>query len=201
MRARMALLSSDMKTELREVDLRNKPSQMLQVSPKATVPVLVLTDGSILEESLDIMKWALAISDPNDWLLNLNKQQLNFTNKIIDENDGEFKKNLDQYKYADRFPELNRQETRLKGEAFLVKLDSRLQQSNYLNGSQLSFLDVAVFPFVRQFAYVDKEWFDVSKYTYLQKWLQTLLDSDLFNVVMKKVPTWEKGTAEVFLED
>lgn len=201
MRARMALLSADIKTELREVDLRNKPSQMLQVSPKATVPVLVLTDGSILEESLDIMKWSLAISDPNDWLLNLNKQQLNFTNKIIDENDSEFKKNLDQYKYADRFPELNKQETRFKGEAFLVKLDSRLQQSNYLNGSQLSFLDVAVFPFVRQFAYVDKEWFDASKYTYLQKWLQTLLDSDLFNVVMKKVPAWENGTAEVFLEN
>ncbi len=199
MRARMALLYSNTKTLLREVDLRDKPSQMLQVSPKATVPVLVLTDGSILEESLDIMKWSLSTFDPDGWLLNLNEEQLNLSNKIIDENDTEFKQHLDQYKYADRFPELNLEETRRKGEEFLTKLDGYLQESAYLMGDKLSYVDVAVFPFIRQFAYVDKNWFDATDYIYLQKWLDALLDFELFKRVMKKEVVWKKGITEVFL--
>ncbi len=190
MRARMAVSYSGISVELREVDLRNKPQAMLQVSPKATVPVLVLDDGSVLEESLDIMRWALAISDPDGWLTDLNEQSRSIAKDIIAENDGSFKQHLDQYKYADRFPELAVQETRRKGEEFLAKLDERLQQSRYLISDQPGFVDVAVFPFIRQFAYVDKAWFDATNFVHLQRWLQRQLDSRLFQMVMKKEPVW-----------
>lgn len=198
MRARMALYYAGIKVVLREVHLRHKPLEMLAASPKATVPILLLDDGAVLDESLDIMMWSLAVSDPDAWQLNLDEQQI-VANKIITENDGEFKKYLDLYKYADRSPELKLQETRAKGEVFLAKLEERLQKHTYLMSDQCCYVDVAVFPFVRQFAYVDKDWFDATPYPCLQQWLQYWLDSTIFNAVMKKTPVWETNASDVFL--
>jgi len=197
----MALSYADVKVILREVNLRDKPEQMLLASPKATVPVLVLTDGTVVDESMDIVFWSLAASDPDGWLSKLDAAQLTLAKSIIEENDGEFKQHLDQYKYADRFPTLDMQVTRAKGEAFLVKLDNRLQQSPYLMSDKISFVDVAVFPFIRQFAHVDKKWFDASRYEYLQRWLETFLESKIFTAVMKKVPVWQDCMTDVFLND
>jgi len=200
MRARMALLYANVNVLLREVDLRNKPTQMLEASAKATVPVLVL-DDEVIDESLDIIKWALAISDPDGWLSGLTEQQLVLARTLINENDGEFKKHLDHYKYADRYPDQTMQVARDKAEVFIEKLDTYLQHSRYLVSDKLSFVDIAIFPFVRQFSYVDKVWFDESNYVHLQKWLQELLDCEYFNRIMKKVDVWERGSDEVWLAD
>ncbi len=199
MRARIVLLYSGIKTVLREVDLSDKPKQMLEVSSKATVPVLVLADGKVIDESLDILYWALRFSDPDAWLSQFDEIQLKLAKSLINENDGEFKKNLDHYKYADRFPEQSMRDSRSKGEVFIAKLDQHLQQSNYLLGEKLSFADIAIFPFVRQFAYVDKTWFDSTVYAHLQRWLQTLLEMSVFTSVMKKTSVWIEGTPETML--
>lgn len=201
MRARMALVYAGVKVVLREVDLRDKPALMLQVSAKATVPVLVLEKAKVLEESLDIMAWALAMADPQGWLQRLDENQLQISQTIINENDNEFKQHLDHYKYIDRFPDLSMQEVRSRGEAFLAMLDSRLQQSRYLVAERICYVDIAVFPFVRQFAHVDKTWFDATAYVYLQRWLQSLLDAKLFQRIMKKQPVWKPGDKDVFLDD
>jgi len=201
MRARMALLYADVKVILREVDLRDKPSQMLQASPKATVPVLILENGEVIEESLDIINWALTKSDKDGWLCKLDEKQLQIAHNIINENDGDFKKNLDQYKYADRFPEHSMQDSRGCGELFLAKLDALLKKHRYLLGSEISFVDVAVFPFVRQFAHVDKAWFDATGYAHLQQWLQQHLDSEYFKIAMKKTDKWEEASPEIMLGD
>jgi len=199
MRARMVLLYSGIKTVLREVDLSDKPKQMLDVSSKATVPVLVLADGKVIDESLDILYWALRFSDPDVWLSQFDEIQLKLAKSFINENDSEFKKNLDRYKYADRFPQQSMQDARDKGEVFIAKLDQHLQQSNYLLGKKLSFADIAIFPFVRQFAYVDKTWFDSTVYAHLQRWLQTLLEMPLFISIMKKTCVWTEATPEIIL--
>ena len=199
MRARMAIHYAGVKTILREVVLSDKPREMLQLSPKATVPVLVLEDGAVFDESIDIMFWALGMSDKEGWLGSLDKQDLVLAKKLIIENDNEFKTNLDHYKYAERFPQQSMEEYREQGEIFLKKLDQYLQQHDYLLGDQLSLCDVAIFPFVRQFAYVDFSWFEQSPYLSLQRWLQRLIDSALFTAVMKKNPAWKNGDQICFL--
>lgn len=199
MRARMAIHYAGVKTILREVVLSDKPREMLQLSPKATVPVLVLEDGAVFDESIDIMFWALGMSDKEGWLGSLDKQDLVFAKKLIIENDNEFKTNLDHYKYAERFPQQSMEEYREQGEIFLKKLDQYLQQHDYLLGDQLSLCDVAIFPFIRQFAYVDFSWFEQSPYLSLQRWLQRLIDSALFTAVMKKNPAWKNGDQICFL--
>jgi len=201
MRARMAIYYAGIKVALREVDLREKPQAMLLVSPKATVPVLVKVNKKIIDESLDIIDWALSILDPDGWRCDLSTQQLNDGNAIIKENDTEFKTHLDQYKYADRFSELRREDSRNKGMQFLAKLEIRLQHSKYLVGNKISFIDIAVFPFVRQFAHVDKDWFDESECIHLQKWLQAFIDSKGFKVIMNKYSVWCEGDTEVYLGD
>jgi len=199
MRARMAIHYAGIKTILREVELRNKPEEMVRLSAKATVPVLVLDDGTVIDESLDIMYWALAISDKDGWLTGLSEQQLKLANELIADNDNKFKVNLDHYKYAQRFPELSMQESRASGEVFLQKLEQCLQQHDYLLANKLSFADVAIFPFVRQFAYVDIRWFEQTAYPNLQRWLQGLLSSEKFLKVMKKHLPWLHGDELCFL--
>lgn len=199
MRARMAIHYAGIKTVLREVILSDKPQEMLQLSSKATVPVLALENGTVIDESLDIMHWALSISDADGWLSRLDAEQLELANKFISENDNEFKSHLDLYKYADRFPKKTMQEYRAQGEIFLKELDQYLQRHDYLFGEQLSFADIAIFPFVRQFAYVDFSWFEQTPYLYLQKWLQGLIDSELFIAVMKKSPAWKNGDEICFV--
>jgi glutathione S-transferase len=180
-RARLAINVSDVSVEMREVDLRYKPQAMLDCSPKGTVPVLQLADGTVLDESLDIMRWALAINDPLSWL-----DDSAVARELIAQNDNSFKQNLDRYKYADRHPEHSLHYHREQAELFLRLLNERLAKQKYLIGDKPSFTDMAILPFVRQCAHVDKKWFYASRYTDLIRWLDGLLLSDLFIAVMKK---------------
>lgn len=191
-RARLAIKVSGVQLELREVKLANKPESMLGYSPKGTVPVLVLPDGKVIDESLDIMQWALSQNDPAGWLPTDNVMQSD-VDELIATNDGEFKKHLDHYKYADRFPEQSMEAYRKQGEQFLVRLESRLQSSPFLLGEKISLADMALFPFIRQFAFVDKAWFDTADYPRLQAWLAGLLLSPLFLSVMDKHKPWQPG--------
>jgi len=185
-RARMALSYSAITVNLREVLLRNKPQAMLVTSPKGTVPILILTDGTVMDESIDIMRWALTRNDPDKWLLH-NHQ----ANTLITTNDFEFKTYLDHYKYADRHPAYGAEHYRTQGERFLQQLEQHLNQATYLLGEKLSIADIAIFPFIRQFSLVDKHWFDQSPYPKLQQWLAHLLQSNLFTQVMQKYPPWK----------
>jgi glutathione S-transferase len=198
MRARMALWVSGQVCELREVVLKNKPAHMLSISPKGTVPVLLLPDGRVLEESLEIMEWGLAKKDPHDWL-KPDRDGLEETKKWIARCDGDFKHHLDRTKYATRYegadPEVHRQDAEL----FLATLDQRLGDSNYLFGSRLTFGDAAIAPFIRQFAFIDENRFDASPFPHLQNWLKRFLDSKLFNQIMDKYAPWEMGSPTVFL--
>lgn len=186
MRARMALRYADIAVETREISLRQKPAHMLQVSPKGTVPVLVLDDGTVIDQSLDIMRWALQFADKDGWL----QADAELTAALISENDVSFKQNLDRYKYADRYPEQPAEFYRAQGEIFLARLESLLARNEFLLGAELSFADIAIFPFIRQFAAVDSDWFDNSVYQHLQRWLQSMLASSLFCNIMEKYPVY-----------
>lgn len=190
MRARMALRYANVEVEIREISLRDKPSAMLQASPKGTVPVLVLQNGMVLEESLHIMRWALQQQDSADWQRLKQPALQQLIDGLIVENDGAFKRALDRYKYPDRFPEQSQAEYRAQGEVFLQLLEDRLNAETFLLGDRLSLADVAIFPFIRQFAAVDAAWFELSPYPKLRAWLATLVASDLFTSVMEKYPTW-----------
>ena len=196
-RARMALAYSQQTVEIREIVLRDKPKSMLEHSPKGTVPVLILSNSDLLEESLDIMHWALAQNDPENWLpvsKALNKEIVN----LIKLCDGEFKMHLDHYKYADRYPEHSVNEYRELGEGFLKVLNQQLSTQTYLFGEKIGLADIAIFPFVRQFAHVDKTWFDHSDYEYLKRWLKHHLSSGLFLSIMQKIPQWKEGDQSTF---
>ncbi|OUR86787.1 glutathione S-transferase [Gammaproteobacteria bacterium 42_54_T18] len=185
MRARLALYSSGIQVALREVVLRDKPADLRELSPKATVPVLVTPEGQVIDESLDIMLWALEQSDPEGWLL-----KGKATMVLIGQNDGQFKHWLDHYKYADRFPEHSASYYREQAEVFIAELEARLSAYSYLMAEKLSLADVAIFPFIRQFAHVDKSWFDQAPYPKVQIWLAELLKSSRFTDVMVKYPQW-----------
>ncbi len=186
-RARLAIKISNKKVELREVNLSDKPKEMLERSAKGTVPVLVLTDGTVIDESRDIMIWALMQHDPQNWLpADLNDRRE--SNALIDFNDNEFKQHLDHYKYAARFPEQSVERYRQQAENFLQQLEQRLTKTDFLLNNAVSLADMAIFPFIRQFAFVDKNWFDQSQYLKCQTWLKTLLDTQIFADVMKKLP-------------
>lgn len=190
MRARMALRYANVEVEIREISLRDKPSAMLQASPKGTVPVLVLQNGMVLEESLHIMRWALQQQDSADWQRLKQPALQQVIDGLIVENDGAFKRALDRYKYPDRFPEQSQAEYRAQGEVFLQLLEDSLNGETFLLDDRLSLADVAIFPFIRQFAAVDSAWFELSPYPKLRAWLATLVASDLFTSVMEKYPTW-----------
>ena len=179
-RARMALIYADICVEIKEVQLNNKPEHLLLISPKATVPVLQLTNGKVIAESLDIMRWALGLHDPEKWLRFGNDAEA-----LIKRNDGDFKYYLDRYKYADRYPDFSQEYYRQKAEVFLAELEARLVNSKYLCGHSLSIADVAIFPFIRQYAGVDRDGLERSVFQALTKWLDTLLSLELFTVAMK----------------
>ncbi|NBO10368.1 MAG: glutathione S-transferase [Methylophilaceae bacterium] len=189
MRARMALSYAGIQVEIREIALREKPAHMLAVSPKGTVPVLVLASNEVLEQSLDIMDWALQQSDVDEWIIQDQAGQ-KLTADLIATNDGAFKKSLDKYKYAIRFPENPPEIYRAQGEEFLQRLEILLQQNTYLCRNTISKADVAIFPFVRQFSMVDENWFERADYPSLKAWLNGLLNSQLFLGVMQKYPVW-----------
>jgi len=191
MRARVAIMYSGETVELREVALKNKPESLLKSSSKGTVPVLVQADNSVIEESFDIMHWALAKSDADNWLSTTEQYKEMFA--LITLNDDEFKVHLDHYKYANRFPDLPAETYRTQGEEFLAILEKRLSQTDYLFGDKYSLADIAIFPFVRQFAHVDKAWFRETPYVNLQKWLTHFLESKLYSKAMKKYAVWQEG--------
>jgi glutathione S-transferase len=185
MRARLALTVAGIRCELREIQLRAKPPSMLVASPKGTVPVLVLPDGTVLDESLDIMRWALRQRDPEGWLRNDDAA-------LIAMNDGTFKQDLDRYKYPQRYdsdPIAHRD----RALAFLYTIDARLAGRGQLCGPTRGFADAAIMPFVRQFAAVDCAWFEGQPVPALRSWLNAHLDSDLFHAVMVPVAPWTEG--------
>lgn len=186
MRARLAIASSNTRVELREVVLRDKPMAMIEASAKATVPVLILPDGTVVDESLDIMLWALDASDPCAWMAPDRQEMLD----LIHTCDHEFKPHLDRYKYANRYEAVDPNEHRQHGEVFLRILDAKLEAKPYLMGEAISLADFAIFPFIRQFANVDPDWFKSTPYVKLQAWLQARLKSDSFIAIMTKYSQW-----------
>lgn len=188
MRARMAVAVSGVQVELREVVLRDKPPELIEASAKATVPVLVLHDGVVVDQSLGIMHWALAQNDPEGWLASGDKG-------LIEQNDGPFKAALDRYKYPHRFGLESGVPFRDEGFAVLAQLDARLQHSLSLAGEMRGLTDIAIFPFIRQFAATDQQWFDAQPLPALHCWLGVLLQSELFASVMHRYPRWHAGAA------
>jgi len=195
-RARMAIWVSGQQVELREVQLKNKPQAMLDASPKGTVPVLVLPDQTVLEESRALMRWALNLNDPESWsILAFEPAQQQQGQMLIEDCDDKFKPRLDRYKYADRYPEHTQEYYRSEAEPFLIEMDRRLEFNDYLIGEHMTEVDVAIFPFVRQFAFVNKTDFDQRGYQHLSRWLNNLLQSPLFLQVMEKYPVWQECSA------
>ncbi|MBD2175643.1 glutathione S-transferase [Pseudanabaena sp. FACHB-1998] len=205
-RARMALAYAGIAYELREITLKNKPKEMLEISPKGTTPVMQVFENfdqegaafKVLEESLDIMQWAIQHNDPENWK-DLSATSLEVTQRLINSNDREFKQALDRYKYPNRYPERSQESYRPQAAEFLQVLESQLQgnnnflpnfSNNFLVSDRQTLADVAIFPFVRQFAYVDINWFLASPYPHLQQWLKWHEESQLFELVMQKFPVW-----------
>jgi glutathione S-transferase len=188
MRARMAIIASGLQVELREIVLRDKPLEMLAASPKATVPVLVLPDGIVIDESRDIMLWALSLSDPEGLLSEID-------NALITENDGPFKAALDRYKYPHRYDLADGFAHRNDAMNFVSKLNHMLNQRPYLSGEILGFTDIAIAPFIRQFVATDKEWFNTQGLVAVSDWLETITTSTLFETVMVRYPAWQTGDA------
>ena len=185
-RARMALRYAGIDVEERQVSLREKPLSLLAISAKATVPVLQLVDGAVLDQSLDIMRWAISQCDPDGWLLADPEEASRWAHL----NDEIFKPLLDRYKYADRYPELSRSEHSESAlTQFLRPLDRQLEASAYMLGSRISWVDVAVFPFVRQFAAVDSIAFGALPLHGVQRWLEAWLSTELFASAMQKMST------------
>lgn len=190
MRARLAILFADLAVELREVVLKNKPAPMLAISPKGTVPVLQLPDGKVIEESLDIMLWALDQQDQEGLLEPMVLQQ---AHALIKQNDEEFKRWLDRYKYFERHVEMPQIEYRKRGEEFLQLLENLLAENKYLLAEKPTLADIAIMPFVRQFAHVDREVFYSLPYPNLQRWLQGWLEHPVFLQAMVKFAPWQQG--------
>lgn len=187
MRARLALVASGTTCELREVKLSAKPDALRAASPKATVPVLVRPDGAVIDQSLDIMRWSLGGRDPQGWLTRDDPA-------LIAANDGPFKHDLDRAKYPDRHGS-DAAVHRQSGLAFLHELETRLAVSGQLCGSAPGLADMAIMPFVRQFAAIDMAWFDAQPLPHVQAWLAGHVNSDLFAAIMVRLPPWHEGQA------
>jgi glutathione S-transferase len=198
MRARLALYASGTAVELREVELSDKPASMLAASPKGSVPVLVLPDGNVIDESWEIMLWALHRHDPFDWL-GKNDAHVAPATSLIIENDTSFKGNLDRYKYPERYPDHPQIHYRTEAERFTRDLEHRLLETDNLLGNSVTIADAGIFPFIRQFAGVDKDWFAHAPYPSLRRWLANLSGSGLFEAVMRKYPPWQPGAMPVIM--
>ena len=192
MRARLAVLVSGVKCELREIVLRDKAPEFLAASPKGTVPVVVTAAGEVIEQSLDVMHWALGQNDPEHWLSpeGGNREEMD---QLIAACDGPFKDSLDRYKYANRYDGVDPIEARTNAAAYLAGIESRLAASPWLFGAAPRLADMAILPFVRQFAFVDKPWFDGCEWPGVHRWLEAFLASDRFQAIMSKYPKWQNG--------
>jgi glutathione S-transferase len=185
MRARMAIYAAGIQVEYIEVSLKSKPQSLLDYSPKGTVPVVVTANGEVIDQSRDIMLWALQQADPDNWLLKNNTVSPQEMMQLVDICDNEFKPLLDRYKYFDRYLEFSQADYRQQAEFFLQLLDDRLAKHQYLMDEQIRFADVAIFPFIRQFANTDKIWLAESPYKNLQRWLDMCTSTTLFSAIME----------------
>ncbi len=192
MRARLAISASKTSVELREVVLRDKPAEMITASPKATVPVLVCANGEVVDESIDVMHWAIAQNDP-DGLRDFDAATLRKMDALIAENDGPFKAALDRYKYPNRYDGVERDEQREAGAQFIRRLNEQLDGRSFLFGDKISFADLAILPFIRQFAHVDRDWFWAQDWTNVIQWLEAFLESERFKAIMTKYDQWRTG--------
>ena len=196
MRARMALKLTNIKCEIREVRLNNKPKQMIDKSPKGTVPVLVL-EKKVIDESNDIIEWAL--SSNNIFEGNLDNDQIDLTNNLIELFDSKFKYNLDRYKYATRYENINKDKHKKECLEILINLENLISNEGWILGSKINKLDISILPFIRQFRIADIEWFDKqNKIKGIQKILFNFLDSNLFKEVMYKYDVWEENAEPQF---
>jgi glutathione S-transferase len=193
MRARLALAISGQACELREVVLRAKPAELLEASAKASVPVLMLPSGEVIDQSLDIMRWALQRNDPAQWLPTKPEQAAPMQ-ALIDDCDQTFKHHLDRYKYPNRYEGADAQQHRAAAAVWLKQLAQQLSPEGWLFGPVASLSDIAIAPFVRQFAQTDPLWFAQQDWPALQAWLDHIVSSALFDSVMHKYPVWESGT-------
>ena len=189
----MAIANSAIEVELREVFLGDRPQSLYDISQKGTVPVIQLSDNSVIDESIDIMKWALTQSSSNWYYHNTDVQ-----NEMINHNDVEFKQWLDKYKYHDRHPENTFEYYRGKCANTLFQYEVLLEQNPYLQGEKIQLVDMAIFPFVRQCANVDREWF-ASTFPKVEHWLEHWIQSELFNRVMPKFDAWELGDKPLYI--
>ena len=190
MRARLAIRLCKIQCIIREISLKAKNIEFLRVSPKATVPVLVLPNGEVLEESLDIIYWSLEQNGPLK--LKINNQLANKTDKLIELFDTEFKFHLDRYKYSSRYNIKNSQVHRDKGRDLLVLINNLLEGKNYIGGKNISLLDISILPFVRQYRIADIKWFDNNLgLDNVSNWLNIFLNSDLLASIMTKYKVWE----------
>jgi glutathione S-transferase len=201
MRARLALAVAGHSCELREVILRDKPQEMLAVSPKGTVPVLVDPAGQVIDESLDIMLWALQRHDPGQWLTPQQGDRETMV-QLIARFDAGFKYHLDRYKYPQRHSAAvvaveTAQAHRGEAAAYLDALDAQLAATGWLFGKRAALADMAIFPFVRQFAQTDAAWFAGQPWAHVQRWLAELVNSSLYESIMKKYPAWQPGAAGI----
>jgi len=194
MRARMAIHISGQKCEIREVLLRDKPPSMLEYSAKGTVPVLILQDGKVIDESLDVIDWALNLNDPDDWQRSKDTKK---TKELIKINDGEFKYHLDRYKYSKRYDNEDPEFHKKKCLKFIELINNELNNSKYIFDDNISYADIVVLPFIRQFRIADIEWFDSLPYDNLKNWLSNFLDSSLLNSSMKKYDLWKEGDKSI----
>ena len=196
MRARLAIKASGVKVRLREILLRDKPEPFLAASAKGTVPVLALPDGQVIDESLDVMFWALGASDPQGWLAVQTRDKDHVAAHLTRLDEG-FKHHLDRYKYATRYDDIDESEHRAKGAAFLVEWNDVLASQKALSGEALGLLDYATLPFVRQFRIASPDWFDAQDWPHLHNWLQSFLNSDEFAAVMSKYKPWKETGEEI----
>ena len=199
MRARIAIKLCNLECEIREINLKLKNKEFLELSPKGTVPVLVLPDNKIIEESMDIIHWAISNNDP----YNLKLKNLEIYNKdmeLISIFDNEFKYHLDRYKYNSRYKGINKEEHKYKARDLLVNLNNSLKEKQWLNGENISISDISILPFIRQYRIADIKWFDEKlELPNINRWLDKFLNSKIFNNVMKKYKIWETTDPKIFL--
>lgn len=190
MRARLGLLLAQQPVMLRDIIMTNIPEEMFEASPKGEVPVLVLDDGTVIDESIDIMRWALQINDPQDLLYKNYPSLIEETKIFINFNDNEFVDALKKYKAASRYHDVAEVERRKECEVFIKDIEIRLSQHEYIFGDVPSLADYAILPFIRQFSRVDRKWYLQSPYPKLRKWLERHYKNPLFSKAMKKYPQW-----------